>query len=136
MKFIFVLVLSLVRRRRTDGARDRNRKNRTSLPVLDYDDEHAHEQEAHTGALTSCELTKWTDKELEMNPINPGKLLNSKWTAVNPQNREKHFIVTKCPIEKGGQVEHIEIEAVLTRNTYRIHWHDLRDGGRWEVGWR
>ena len=71
-----------------------------------------------------------------MNPINPGKLLNSKWTAVNPQNMEKHFIVTKCPIEKGGRVEHIEIEAVLTHNTYRIHWRDLKDSGRWEVGWR
>lgn len=28
-----------------------------------------------------------------MNQINPSKLLNSKWTAVKPINREKHFLV-------------------------------------------
>lgn len=32
-----------------------------------------------------------------MNPINPQKLLGSKWTAVHPRDREKHFIVTACP---------------------------------------
>ena len=29
-----------------------------------------------------------------MNKVNPKKLLNSKWTAQTPQNKEKHFIVT------------------------------------------
>ena len=52
MTFIFVLVLSPVRRRRTDGARSRNRKNQTSLPVLDYDDAHEHEREVHTTRQT------------------------------------------------------------------------------------
>jgi hypothetical protein len=27
-----------------------------------------------------------------MNNINPKKLLNSKWTAVTPVNKEKHFM--------------------------------------------
>lgn len=29
------------------------------------------------------------------NQINPKKLRLSKWTAVNPQEKEKHFLVTK-----------------------------------------
>jgi tryptophan-rich hypothetical protein len=29
-----------------------------------------------------------------MNRINPNKLQHSKWTAVQPCNREKHFLVT------------------------------------------
>ena len=28
-------------------------------------------------------------------PLNPRKLLHSKWTAVNPQDKEKHFLVTQ-----------------------------------------
>lgn len=34
------------------------------------------------------------DKVL-VNKFNPKKLLNSKWTALNPQNKELHFIVVK-----------------------------------------
>ena len=30
-----------------------------------------------------------------MNALNPKKLLNSKWTSVNPVNKEKHFLVTE-----------------------------------------
>ena len=33
-----------------------------------------------------------------MNRINPAKLLHSKWTAVEPKNKEKHFLV----VEVGG----------------------------------
>ena len=29
------------------------------------------------------------------NQINPKKLRLSKWTAVNPKEKEKHFLVTK-----------------------------------------
>jgi len=29
-----------------------------------------------------------------MNRINPKKLQHSKWTAVQPRNKEKHFLVT------------------------------------------
>ena len=30
-----------------------------------------------------------------MNRINPTKLLRSKWTAVSPVKKEKHFMVTE-----------------------------------------
>ncbi len=30
-----------------------------------------------------------------MNPLNPKKLLLTKWTAVNPVAKQKHFLVSK-----------------------------------------
>ena len=39
-----------------------------------------------------------------MNTINPKKLLHSKWTAVNPQNKEKHFIVAEVEIDEDQTV--------------------------------
>ena len=40
------------------------------------------------------------------NPIHPKKLLLSKWTAVMPENKEKHFMVIKViePEVEGGPV--------------------------------
>ena len=35
-----------------------------------------------------------------MNKINPKKLLNSKWTAVKPTNKEKHFLVTEIEFDE------------------------------------
>ena len=37
-----------------------------------------------------------------MNRVSPKKLLHSKWTAVEPRNREKHFLVTRV-ITDGAQ---------------------------------
>jgi tryptophan-rich hypothetical protein len=34
-----------------------------------------------------------------MNKINPEKLLKSKWTAAQPKNREKHFMVTEVGLD-------------------------------------
>ena len=30
-----------------------------------------------------------------MNPLNPKKLLLTKWTAVNPLDKQKHFLVSR-----------------------------------------
>ena len=35
-----------------------------------------------------------------MNNINVKKLINSKWTAANPVNKEKHFLITKRSLMK------------------------------------
>ncbi len=69
--------------------------------------------------------------------LNPGKLLLSKWTAVEPRNREKHFLVVAVlePARPGGPVEQIEIEAVHSRRTAIIGWRDLADVTRWRQGW-
>lgn len=72
-----------------------------------------------------------------MNPLHPKKLLGSKWTAVVPVDRQKHFLVTDVhrPEDPSARIEWAELEAVLTRSVQRIDWRDLRDDTRWRPGW-
>ncbi len=70
------------------------------------------------------------------NPINPRKLLHSKWTAVQPQDRQKHHLVVAVKFSKSGQVNHCQIEAVLTKNVTSIDWTTLKDPAQWLPGWR
>lgn len=71
-----------------------------------------------------------------MHKINPKKLLNSKWTAVSPKHKEKHFMVTDVEFDEEGQVLHCIIEAVLTKRAVEIQWFDLKDEQEWAFGWR
>jgi len=70
--------------------------------------------------------------------LNPRKLLLSKWTAVNPQNLEKHFIVTKLidPERADAPVELIELEAVHSQRSFTIPWNWLTDQEQWRQGWK
>lgn len=69
--------------------------------------------------------------------LSPKKLLHTKWTAAQPQNREKHFLVTKVlePRVPGAPVEFVELEAVYTRRARVIRWRELADGNVWLQGW-
>lgn len=72
-----------------------------------------------------------------MNQINPKKLLHTKWTAVQPRNKEKHFIVTEVEFdEEGVAVLSCVLEAVMTRRSARIDWRVLGDSETWLHGWR
>ena len=72
-----------------------------------------------------------------VNQINPRKLLNSKWTAVKPVAKQKHFIVTNVEFdEEGLMVLACTIQAVLTKREADIDWHELKDGTRWQQGWK
>lgn len=71
-----------------------------------------------------------------MNRINPQKLLQSKWTAVNPLNREKHFLVTDVRYSESGGVESCVLEAVLTRRSVAILWAFLKSDKKWTPGWK
>lgn len=71
-----------------------------------------------------------------MNQLNPAKLLNSKWTAVKPHHKEKHFLVTEVKFDDSGRVVHCTIEAVLSRNQYAIDWAALKDDNTWLQGWK
>jgi tryptophan-rich hypothetical protein len=71
-----------------------------------------------------------------MNRINPKKLLNSKWTATSPVNREKHFTVTEVEFDEDGSVTSCAIEAVISRKSMAIQWQDLKDTGLWLQGWQ
>ena len=70
--------------------------------------------------------------------LNPRKLLLSKWTAVVPQQREKHFMVVRLiePAQPGGPVEDIELEAVLSRRSQTLPWRELTNTQHWRQGWK
>ena len=58
-----------------------------------------------------------TDKA-QKRPLSNKKLLLSKWTAVAPQNREKHFLVSRVhdpqlPSDQTIPKNYVELEAVL-----------------------
>jgi tryptophan-rich hypothetical protein len=71
-----------------------------------------------------------------MNRINPRKLLLSKWTAAQPQNREKHFLVTELIRDEEGTVLEVELQAVLTQRSERLDWQVLKDSEHWLLGWK
>ena len=72
-----------------------------------------------------------------MNPLNPKKLLLSKWTAVVPVAKQKHFLVSRViqPEVETNPVEWVEIEAVFSKATQIIQWRDLQDDSVWRQGW-
>ncbi len=67
--------------------------------------------------------------------INPDKLLLSKWTAVAPHNREKHFLVSRLLRDELENVVGCELEAVLTQRRQTIDWQVLKDDSCWRQGW-
>ncbi|MBX9407087.1 TIGR02450 family Trp-rich protein [Pseudomonas baetica] len=71
-----------------------------------------------------------------MNRINPRKLLLSKWTAAQPKNREKHFLVTELFCDEEGTVLEIELQAVLTQRAERLDWQILKNPAEWHLGWK
>ena len=72
-----------------------------------------------------------------MNTINPKKLFNSKWTAVKPLNREKHFLVTDIEFDEDQEVVVLcVIEAVISRRSRPIDWRELKDDSCWVQGWK
>jgi tryptophan-rich hypothetical protein len=71
-----------------------------------------------------------------MNKINPKKLLHSKWTALKPLNKEKHFMVLEMEFDEEGEVTHCLIEAVISNRTMPIQWQTLKDNNHWLQGWK
>lgn len=70
-----------------------------------------------------------------MNQINPRKLELSKWTAVQPINSEKQFLVTEVEFDDKGTVMLCILQAVTTKREASIDWHDLKDSSQWRQGW-
>jgi len=72
-----------------------------------------------------------------MNPLNPKKLHLTKWTAVTPVAKQKHFLVSRViePELPTDPIESVEIEAVLSKATQIILWRDLKDDSVWRQGW-
>lgn len=72
-----------------------------------------------------------------MNALNPKKLLLSKWTAVTPVAKQKHFLVTRVipPELPTDPIQWVEIEAAFSKATQIIEWRDLRNDAVWRQGW-
>ena len=70
--------------------------------------------------------------------LNAKKLLLTQWTATRPQNKEKHFIVTKLiePEVPEAQIEMIEIEATYSKRSFALPWRYLLDESQWMQGWK
>jgi tryptophan-rich hypothetical protein len=71
-----------------------------------------------------------------LNKISPKKLLNSKWSAVVPLNKEKHFIITDVEYDEDKAVVSCIIEAIMSKRSVQIQWRDLKDIKQWVQGWK
>ena len=71
------------------------------------------------------------------NQLSPKKLLLSKWTAVQPRNQERHFVVTRVipPEPPALRVELVELQAVHSGRMVVLHWRMLTDASVWRQGW-
>jgi len=72
-----------------------------------------------------------------MNPLNPKKLLLTKWTAVKPVAKQKHFLVSRViePELPSDPILLVEIEAVFSKAVQVIAWRDLQNDKVWRQGW-
>jgi tryptophan-rich hypothetical protein len=72
------------------------------------------------------------------NRLSPKKLLLSKWTAVAPRQKEKHFVVLRVlePEPPATRVEQVELQAVHSGRSFVLLWRELTDGSQWQQGWR
>ncbi len=71
------------------------------------------------------------------NRVDVKKLLLSKWTAVKPIDKCKHFLVVQviAPEPPNLNVQWVELEAVHSNGVQRVRWHALRDRAQWRHGW-
>lgn len=71
-----------------------------------------------------------------MNKLNPKKLLNSKWTALAPLNKEKHFMVIKIMIDEDQVVTECIMQALMSKRDFNVQWRNLKDTNKWQQGWK
>jgi tryptophan-rich hypothetical protein len=65
------------------------------------------------------------------------KLLNTKWTAKKPTNKEKHFLVVEVKVSEidPQKVESVMVEAIFTKRRFKMKPQGLSDRSEWLVGW-
>ncbi len=72
-----------------------------------------------------------------MRVLNYKKLLHSKWTALKPEVKEKHFTIVKVfkNLDDNQLVEWVSLEAVLTKRLLKVNPSELKDETVWNEGW-
>ncbi len=73
----------------------------------------------------------------QKNLLSPKKLLLTKWTAVHPSDKRKHFLVSKVilPDLPEQAIEYVELEAVIDKHIQLISWRELSNSAIWLQGW-
>jgi tryptophan-rich hypothetical protein len=73
----------------------------------------------------------------QKNLLSPKKLHLSKWTAVHPMNKRKHFLVSRVILPELAEeaIEFVELEAVFDKAVQTIPWRDLKNTEIWLQGW-
>lgn len=71
-----------------------------------------------------------------MNKLSPKNLLNSKWTAKSPQNKEKHFLIVDVEVDDDQIVTSCTLQAIMSKRDIEITWRDLKDAQVWVQGWK
>ena len=73
----------------------------------------------------------------QINRVLRKHLVNSKWTAVEPVDRDKHFLVKRVLRAKAEEHELglVELEAILSKRLHRVSRGELSDATRWRSGW-
>jgi len=71
-----------------------------------------------------------------MNNVNPKSLLHSKWTKMQVENREKHFVITHVERDENHMLVACIIQAVMNKKEYPINWRELKNISLWRQGWR
>ena len=72
-----------------------------------------------------------------LNSVSPKKLLLSKWTAVKPVAKQRHFLVSRVIQSEmpDAPIEQVEIEAVFSKSIQVIAWRELKNPDVWRIGW-
>ena len=72
-----------------------------------------------------------------LNSVSPKKLLLSKWTAVKPVAKQRHFLVSRVIQSElpDAPIEQVEIEAVFSKSIQVIAWRELQNPDVWRIGW-
>ena len=90
-----------------------------------------------TISRTPAAYNRRTMTQPDPTPLSPKKLHLSKWTAVRPLNKEKHFIVTQViePEPPSTTITDIELQAVHSGRVQTLPWRALTDPAVWRRGW-
>jgi tryptophan-rich hypothetical protein len=71
-----------------------------------------------------------------LNTVNYKKLLNSKWTAVSPIKKEKHFLVIQVDVDEDQVITRCVQQALISKRDIEINWRDLKNPQIWIQGWK
>ena len=55
---------------------------------------------------------------------------------MTPINKAKHFLITEVDFDEQGEVILCLLEAIISKNSTEINWHDLKNVEQWLQGWK